>query len=146
MKKLLLLLALVMVAGCAGFKPFEPFETSIINQGEERLAGIGDTFFEHTEGRKMTDPLLGEVVEGTLKFDLTILELNKEKIGLQYNEFFYQPPTTIGYKTTPGGWMVKQGYNKRFDYAVADKVIRFKSYEFEIISAEPGRITYRRTK
>ena len=46
----------------------------------------------------------------------------------------------------PGNWMVKQGFNKRFDYAVADRVIRFKDYDFEILSVENGQIKYKRIK
>lgn len=146
MKKLFCVLIIFLLSGCA---TMTPFSTQSINPGDEKNAGIGDVFFEFSEGQTMHDPLLaalGGTVSNGMRFELTILEMNSEKIGLQYNEFFYQPPKAIGYTMIPGGWMVKEGYNKRFDYILADKVIRFKGYEFEIVSVENGQIKYRRVK
>lgn len=146
MKKILLIFTLLVVAGCATMTPFTPW----INQGDERTAGIGDVFFQHTEGQHMNDPIAGEIVSSdSLRYDLTILELTKEKIGLQYNEFIYSSGSgSMLYPATyvPSGWMVKQGFNKRFDYAVGDGIVRFKGYEFEVLSVENGQIKYRRVK
>ena len=145
MKKLFISLVafLLFAVGCAPMLPLTPS----MNQGEERIAGIGDTFFIHAQGQSMKDPFVGEIVTNdSSRYDLTILELTQEKIGFQYNEYFYEPGRTVGYQSIPGGWMVKQGYNKRFDYAVADKIVRFKGYEFEILSVENGQIKYRRIK
>ncbi|MBE7413882.1 MAG: hypothetical protein HS130_01085 [Deltaproteobacteria bacterium] len=147
MRKLACLLMVFLLAGCMA--TLSPYLNQSVQEGEERVAGIGDTFFEHSAGQNKTDPMmpmLGEIPVSGEKYDLTILELNQERIGLQYNEFYYQPPHTIGNTTIPGGWMVKQGFNNRFDYAVADKIVRFKGYEFEVLSVENGQIKYRRLK
>lgn len=147
MKKITILaLMLFAFTGCMGVLTPVPFTQQSITQGEEKSAGIGDTFFEHTDGQNITDPFLGTYMNGGNKYDLTILELNQERLGLQYNEFYYAPARTVGYTTIPGGWLVRDGYNKRFDYSLSDKIVRFKGTEFEILSVENGQIKYKRVK
>lgn len=133
--KLFACLAIVLLfAGCAGMqKELVNPEVNI-----ERTAGIGDEFFQY---EFLTFP-----TESSHKFELTILELNPERLGLQYNEYFYSMPSTFSAAYAPSGWMVKQGFNKRFDYAIADKTVRFKNFEFEVLSVENGQIKYRRIK
>lgn len=149
MKKLLFIMAVLFISGCAGMMAtYAPFTEHSVEAGEEKVAGIGDIFFMHSNGQTMTDPMLapsGITASGD-RYELTIVELNQERLGLQYNEFTFSPGTTIGYTYVPGGWMVKQGFNKRFDYAISDKIIRFKGYEFEVLSVENGQIKYRRLK
>ena len=149
MKKIFCLFIVLLLGGCAGLTAtYAPFASTSINTGEEKTAGIGDIFYEFAQGQTMTDPMIAArgITASGEKFDLTIVELNKDKIGLQYNEFVFTPGALIGYTYIPGAWMVKQGFNKRFDYAITDKVIRFKGYDFEILSVENGQIKYRRIK
>lgn len=148
MKKIFIaLVACFVLVGCAAMTPFN---ISSVNQGEERVAGIGDIFLDHREGQSMKDPFLGEIMgDDSIRYELTILELNNERLGLQYNEYLYSKGNGTPFNPAtyvPAGWLVKQGFNKRFDYAVADKTVRFKGYEFEILSVENGQIKYRRVK
>lgn len=134
MKLLSCLFIVLLFTGCAGLQ--KEFVTPELNF--ERTAGIGDEFFNY---EFQTFP-----PDNSQKFEMTILELNQERLGLQYNEYFYSMPSTFSSAYAPSGWMIKQGFNKRFDYAIADKIIRFKNYEFEVLSVENGQIKYRRTK
>lgn len=154
MKKLAVLsLMLFAFTGCMTLPnyTYTPFVNQTLTEGQEKLAGMGDTFFEYSEGQTATEPTYipsGTVASG-IKYDLTIVELNHEKLGLQYNEFIFQPGaqyTNYMYVLGGGGWLVKEGFNKRFDYTLADKIVRFKGYEFEILSVENGQIKYRRVK
>lgn len=151
MKKLLILvLVLFAFTGCMTIPKYTPFNEQSLEQGLTRSAGIGDTFFEFSMGQKMIDTMKvddkGFVASGE-KVELTIVELNQEKLGLQYNEYTHMAPVAVGLTMYPGGgWMVKQGFNKRFDYALADKIVRFKGYEFEVFSVENGQIKYKRLK
>lgn len=120
---------------------------SIPDLNGEKVAGTGDLFFVHKEGAGFeggTEPFLRDA----FSFDLTILELNDSKIGLQYTEYtkVVEPTGNAYAPTRTSDWLVKQGYNKRFDYDIADKVIRFKGYEFEIVSIDKGYIRYKRIK
>ena len=71
------------------------------------------------------------------KFDLSVVELSNKKVALQYAEYF---------KNGNDPWMIKTAFNKRLDYSLSDKVLRFKGYEFEILSVENGRLHYKRIK
>lgn len=152
MKKLLSLALLLFLAGCMNLPQYAyvPFADQSSAEGQVKVAGIGDIFYERSEGQSVKDeknPTSEPVPYSGFKYELTIVELNQERLGLQYNEYTYQPvfvPMSATYY--PGSWMVKQGFNKRFDYAVSDKIIRFKGYEFEILSVENGQIKYRRVK
>lgn len=136
MKKLLML-ALLMLAGCTTTQTLNLARPSL---NEWKTANIGDMFFEREEGEQITAPGIVNTFIGGYRFDLTIVELNEQKIGLLFGE--YDRP----YFTTEGKWIIKHGYNKRFDYAVTDKIINFRGYEFEILGVEKGQIKYRRIK
>ena len=132
MKKLLLMLVLLIATGCAGMQQ----EVVAPLPNIERTAGVGDTFFQY---EMKTFP-----VENNERFDLTIVELNEQNIGLQYAEYFYS--SGVGVYWQGAGWKIKDGFNKRFDFVLADKVIRFRSYAFDVLSVEGGQIKYRRIK
>lgn len=143
MKTILFLLMLFLFSGCATTQQSTPTITAIPNLNEEKSAGIGDIFFEYISVPPIDAMamMFGSSPQSK-RFDLTVLELNEQKIGLQYSEYvYYSNPNTFS-----SGWAIKDGFNKRFDYAVADKVIRFKGYEFEIVSVEKGQIKYKRIK
>lgn len=133
MKKLFLLLIGIVIVSCIPIEdPIQKKDTisEIIIPpitDKEQIAGVGDVFFIFSHFAGMSN---------TSKYELVIVELTQEKLGLQYSEYFFGR----------GGWMIKQGFNKRFDYAISDKVVRFKGYEFEIIGVEKGQIKYRRIK
>lgn len=152
-KKLWFLLVFVFFTSCMNLPKYSytPFINQTVGAGEEKVAGIGDSFFEHSEGQTVTEPtyLPSGTVSSGFKYDLTVVELNKEKLSLQYNEFTYQPQARYAdsmFIIGGGDWLIKQGFNKRFDYALSDKIVRFRGYEFEVLAVEDGQITYRRLK
>ena len=127
MKNITLLLIMLIFVGC--MKEIRKSDFSpIIN--EEKTVGIGDVFLTSSEEKIMTDGITTHIQDGTFKFDLTIVELNEQKIGLQYSEYTKiqsQIPSQFGpIGGAISGWLIKEGFNKRFDYIVADKVVRFK--------------------
>lgn len=113
------------------------------NLNDEKDVSVGDTFFTFEHKNVVRDPLFGEFIAEfeSFRFDLTLVELGG-KIGLQYSEYIYKMPAY----PAQGGWLIKEGFNKRLDYAPADKVIRFKDYEFEILGVAGGQLKYRRIK
>lgn len=121
--------------GCVAMPPTTPdyktVEDSIPKINDERIAAMGDIFFQFIRLGGPYDP-------SNWKYELTVVELNKEKIGLMYSEYIY--------KLESGGWLIKEGFNKRFDFPTNDTIIRFKEYEFEILSLEQGQIRYKRIK
>lgn len=164
MKKILMLsLTLFVLTGCMIPGVIENINTYKPKINEEKTAFVGDIFFTQVEemGQKYTsaDGKRTETViqpDGT-RFDLVVVELNDQKVGLQYSEYMrevtyaqnpFLPPGGPGAMTRVAGpnWLIKQGFNKRFDYAVTDKVIRFKGYEFEILGVDKGQIKYKRIK
>ncbi len=136
---IVVLVAMLMIGGCAipeqtGVAS-KPIEGGIPLIGDESSAGVGDVFFTFTR-------LMGFGKKGDIKYNLTVVELSEEKIGLQYTEYtYYSNPYTYS-----SGWLIKEGFNKRFDYAMENKVVRFKGFEFEIVGVKDGMITYKRTK
>lgn len=136
MKKLLpIAIILLIFIGCIPMPPpatdYKVLEGGSPKINDEKMASTGDIFFKFTRLGGPYDP-------NNWKYELAIVELNKEKIGLMYSEYFYN--------LRRGGWLIKEGFNKRFDFPVDDKIIRFKEYEFEILSLEQGRIKYKRIK
>jgi len=101
-----------------------------VHLSEEKIANVGDVFFEHKEGVR------GKV--SASRFVLTIVELNNKNIGLQ-SEDYIQMQHHLGTR-----WDFQGG--KRIDYDISDKVIRFKGYEFNIVSVDKGQIKYKRIK
>lgn len=111
-------------------------EAGIPKVALEKTGGVGDVFFSFTH--------MGSYSPGdNWMFELTIVELNDQKLGLQYSEYFYNIPRFLG---DPSGWIIKEAFNRRFDYTIAYKTIRFKSYEFEILGVDKGQIKYKRIK
>ena len=153
MKKLLLIISLVfLVEGCA---PGRIINTRLPSINEVKTASVGDVFFIMEDitilpasGGSAFDLMSGKQTMSTdsFRFDLVILELTDQKVGLQYSEYFVPMklnPLSYG---KPDSWLIKQGFSKRFDYVVADKIISFRGYEFEIVGIEKGQIKYKRIK
>ena len=139
MKRLTLILGvLVALAGCVpGMYPPQTgnvSEETIPAAGEEYAASIGDTFFKYyITGNYGGSP-------NNWQFDLTVVELSNKKLGLQYSEYTYQ----VNPYSYVGSWLIKDGFNKRFDFSLEDKTLYFKDYVFEVISVEKGKIRYKR--
>ena len=110
----------------------------------ETKANIGDTFLDYTKINGQ-DNGFGTLFGSNFRFALTITSLNEKEIALQYEEYFKSPTGAYGgfYKDAP--WLIKQGFNKTFTYSPKE-TIRFKGYEFELISVTNGQITYKRIK
>lgn len=133
MKKIVIACLFFLIAGCT------PSIVTIPDTGNEITAGIGDVFFSYS----LITPL-----GNSDRFDLTIVELNDEEFGILYNEYIMQSPLTSR-AGTPTGWLIKQGFTKRFDYPLKElkeNIIRFKNFEFAIVSISGGQITYKRVK
>lgn len=151
MKKLFLLLCISMLFIGSGCGPVLIKKDDILslNLNDEKEAGVGDVFFAFEHKNIVHSPFLGELIAEfeSFRFELTIVELG-EKVGLYYAEYIYKMPgyDPVTYLPGQGGWIIKAGFNKRFDYATADKIIRFKDYEFEVTENKQGRLKYRRLK
>jgi len=138
MKRLLpvFLLFIFIFAGCTTTGTVNPAITGTPAVGVESSVSVGDIFFNK-------EPQIKPFATNQQgKFDLTVVELNDKKIGLQYAEYLY----TMNFNTFQSAYLVKQGFNKRFDYDLSNKVIRFKGYEFEVLSVKDGMLTYKRLK
>ena len=150
MKKIFLVLLLWTLSGCMSIQPPVISYVTSPEISVETIKGIGDIFFRYEENATSRSFIGGDMNFGVNRFDLTIVELNEEKLALQYAE--YTPNSTIvagpyGPTRIPSpGWLIKQGFNKTYTYSVSDKFIRFKGYEFEIQSIENGILTYKRIK
>lgn len=124
------------------FPKLPPAEESI-KKREERIAGKGDVFFEHSrmlfikKDRITPSPPMAIL----LKYELTIEELTNEKIILLYKKSSNPEPPFIANLFKP----------KQLEYSLADKVIRIEDYEskkkytFKILAIEEGKIKYKRT-
>ena len=135
MKRFLLVLFLFLfVVTCYA----EDFAYVPLDVDVEQEAGVGDRFFtvelivRNPPSRSKDESIITE-----LRYELTIIELSKDKIGFQYSEYF---------SPSMGRWMIKEGFNKRLDFSLKDKVIYFKDYEFKILSFSKGKIKYKRTR
>lgn len=128
MKKIISLF-LLLFAFCGCVTTPEIVKTGLPLVNVEHTTNIGDRFFEYTETimQPLTPPFR------RFEFELIVVEANSNKISLFYSEY-------------TGEGLIKEGFNKRFDYSGNDKIIRFKEYEFEIISINNGQIKYKRIK
>ncbi len=147
MKKLLLLfsLALLLLISCATPMPVNVSKSyPLINNSNK--ANIGDVFFflEEMNGK---DNGFGSVFEGNAyRIDLTIISASSNKVSLEYNE--YMKPGAYGGYIKDGSWLVKNKFTKRFEYELSEdnKIINYKSFQFEISRIENGSIEYKRIK
>lgn len=129
MKKLILIfISLLSLYGCVGARK----EVSSIDLNNEAVVGVGGILFQY---EFVAFPAID-----SYRFDLTVAQLTDQNIALIYTEYSYKSTNL----NNTLNW--KEGPNKRFDYAIADKIIRFKSYEFEIVSVEKGQVKYKRIK
>lgn len=139
LKNIFIVVFLLVLVGCA---TVQPITQSIPDINQEKTASIGDTFFAYSSMAPrdpMATLLSDSGISRDARFDLTILELG-DKIGLQYSEYYYH----VNPYTYKSGWAVKEGFNKRFDYPADVGTVNFKGYEFEVISVDKGKITYKR--
>src|SRR3990167_4420351 len=135
MKKFLFIfLLMTFIVGCAESIKLEMIP--IVNDINE--VSIGDIFFSSSLTKEEPYNPIVQIFP-LEKYELTVVELNNEKISLQYNEY-------TGTHDAREGWLVKQGFNKRFDYSAKDKIIKYKQYEFEILSIDKSVMKYRRIK
>src|SRR3989338_9374268 len=124
MKKIIALIISLSLIGCAESIKLEMIP--IVNDINE--VSIGDIFFSSSLTKEEPYNPIVQIFP-LEKYELTVVELSNEKIGLQYNEY-------TGTHDAREGWLVKQGFNKRFDYSAKDKIIKYKQYEFEILSID----------
>jgi hypothetical protein len=129
----------IVVIGCAP-KPYRsdtswPLQKLIIS------AGIGDEFFKQ-ELMYGDANEFGVVFNGDASmFTLTVVSLNDKTLSLQYREFF--KPTGRGGGFTIGDrWMIRDKFSQRFDYDLSSNVVKFRSYEFQVLEVKDGRISY----
>jgi hypothetical protein len=114
-------LFVIILGGCATIE--KPKAIEIPKPNETRTAVVGDMFFEKEDGLAL--------------YNFIIVEANNQRLGIYYSEYYFNPSE---------GWLMKEGFNKRFDYDIADRIIHYKEYEFEIIEVDRGKIKYKRIK
>lgn len=106
--------------------------------------GVGDEFFRR-ELMYGEDNYAGSIFKGdATMFTLTVVGLNEKMISLQYREFTKPVAGPYGGFRYGGSWLIKDGYNQKYEYDLSLKKIRFKEYEFEVIGFNEGRIQYKR--
>jgi hypothetical protein len=136
------LMSLVFIVGCPP-KQYR-HDVAMPNKNEVKIAGVGDEFFRH-ELMYGDDNYAGSVFNGeATMFSLTVVSLNEKTLSLQYREFTKPVAGPYGGFKSGGGWLIKEGYNQKYDYELTNKTIRFQNYEFEIVGFKDGRIQYKR--
>ena len=91
------------------------------------------------------DNYAGSVFNGdAIMFTLTVVSLNEKTLSLQYREYTKPVAGPYGGFRAAGNWLIKAGYNQKYDYELNNKTIRFQNYEFEIVDFKNGRIQYKR--
>ena len=132
MKKLMLVVVCFVLVGCTGLGGSGIKQTPLDTIQE---ASIGDVLFDY---QKMT-------LTNPTKFNLMIVALTKSNITLQYTEYFAPKDFATGLPKY-GTWVIKAGFNTRLEYPLGSGVIRYKSFEFKVLSVDNCTITYKRTK
>ena len=113
------------------------------NETNTVTAGVGTVFF-HYETMTGQDNGFGMVFNGqATMFELTVIELTQSTITLQYREYTKSPGPQGGYSLN-SPWIVKQGYDQEYKYDLAERIIKFKGFEFVVIEASGDSIFYQR--
>jgi hypothetical protein len=143
MKNLTVILtALLCLSACAPTNINIQISSPFAN--ETKTAGVGDVFF-HYESMTGEDNHFGKACLGSNSmFELTVVQLTESNISLQYREFM-KPISKAGCYSISEPWLVKQAFSQEFKYDLAQKVIKFKSYEFKVLEVSGGSIKYQRT-
>lgn len=132
MRRLILIIACFVLMGCTGLNSSGVKQTPL-NAVQE--ASIGDVFFDY---QKMT-------LTSPTKFNLTVVALTRNNVALQYAEYFAPKDFATGLPKY-GTWAIKSGFNTRLEYPLAGGIVRYRGFEFEILSVDNGIITYKRIK
>ena len=150
MKRLIVLLCMVLLAGCAG--PSKEIEKKGEGVAEGRMevlpapnrvqqVGKGDIFLE--EINYGTPKGLGAGV-GYRK-TWRILEIKDNKISIRYSEW----KADVDYKAeTVGLWKIRPGFGREFVFPLVffwdNKLMSVAGYDFEIMSLDKGMMSYKR--
>ena len=114
---------------------------------QKMTVGIGDILFSkiHYYGyvnRERESWFIGKI----FREELTIIELNPDLIRVQYAEYYrknYVEPQDRINLNTPAIWLIRDPYTKIFTFQATDKLIRYSGYEFEILSLDNDKMTYK---
>ncbi len=118
----------LVVSGCS-IKPAVPaVNKRMLMHGEESSASVGDIFFSAAPGNNVH----GDKSE---KYSLLILRLNEREIIFKYISTT-DAEISVGAKKSV----------KTFTYPVDEKKLRFREFEFQILSAGENEIKYKRIK
>lgn len=145
--KFILLLFTLIIFGCSSmsFKKLDSLvETPSIDN--EISVGVGSEFFNY-EKMTGTHNIDGTIFSGSnSKFDLRVRSVSKDKLVLDYSEYFI-PSTGNGSYSKNGGWSIKPGFNKTLEFDLSSsKKITYEIYEFEVTKIETNKVFYKRLK
>lgn len=142
-KLCLVLLAALMLSGCAG----APINIDRVGQnpGIVLNTSIGEIFFER-EVMTGEDNHFGSVFYGDAhRIELVVRSATKDKLVLDYSEYMKPVAGPYGGYRKDGAWLKKSAFDKALEFDLNEsKVVFFQKYEFEIIDVKGGRITYKR--
>ncbi len=135
-----------MLFGCATVKPIS-IENIGQQPGVELSTNIGDIFFEKEEMSGKENSINGIWLFNAQRMELAVRSATKDKLVLDYSEFYKSGSGSYGEIRTSDPWLKKPAFDKSLEFDLADsKNIYFKKFEFEIIDVKGGRIKYRRIK
>lgn len=108
--------------------------------GEEKVAGISDVFFRYEKINGIKD-ITDRVYGDAFAYDLCIVSLTDDIVGLSYNEYSRMSPWVYG----SDSWIIRSAFGNKYEYPV-DKNIKFKDVEFKVTKKEDNSIRYQRIK
>jgi len=142
-KLFLVLLAVLMLFGCAG----APINIDRVGQhpGIQLNTSIGEIFFER-EVMTGEDNHFGSVFYGNAqRIELVVRSATKDKLVLDYSEYMKPVAGQYGGYRKDGAWLKKPAFDKVLEFDIKEaKTIFFQKYEFEIVDVKGGRISYKR--
>jgi hypothetical protein len=147
MKKFLFLMCIsfALYTGCARAVNHD---YSNIVAGNEITIGIGDTFFEKevmTGKKNVGDPNNSVFGGDAYRFELVVEAASNDQLKLGYSEYM-KPPSPYGYYQDRA-WLKKPSFSRTLEFDLKEnKRVYYKSYEFEILNIQGGKITYKRIK
>ncbi len=153
-----LFVILLLLSGCAGmFEQYKKKEINVVfsspRPGEERTVEPGDIFFEYYMLKGIYhDPSF--VTGENMRFVLKVIDVDEEVLRLVYQEYRKPVVPKRRFRLPSRGFRLDDPWhavgNERPAYyyikSFRNRIIRFKDYEFRIIKAERGRVTYKRLK
>ena len=150
----LVTLLAAFLTGCLSMPYYERTDVNVV-VGNDSIARIGDTFFEHAfraGADNGTGALLSSYVDNientSFKYVLTLSAATQDKVVLDYSEYVLSNLNQYGaISKNLNNWMRRSAYDRRLEYDLTESnKIFFKDVEFEVIQSIGGYVKYRRLK